>query len=285
MSIMRNRFIFSDNAVLKDFSINLDRFISGTEVIPFVAAEDFIFIGSELPFNHRWFQIDVFNAATSKFKVDLWDGDEWNAAVDIIDQTSVGGVSLAKSGIISWVLDKDESWGREDTVDSNDEEDVEGLGDIKIFDMYWARISFDNDLSGTTALKYVGHKFSEEDDLRIVYPELVLSNAKAQFESGKTDWIEQEFKAAEDVIRELKSRNIVVSENQILNWEIFRDASVQRVAEIIYRGFGTAFNEEKRSARSEFIKAIDKEIMQIDRNRNARIDSNERFRPAGILHR
>lgn len=285
MSIMRNRFIFSDNTVLKDFSVNLDRFISGTENIPFVAAEDFIFIGSELPFNHRWFEISAFNANASKIKIDLWDGEEWNAAVDIIDQTSVGGISLAKSGIISWVLDKDESWGKEDTVDSNDLEDVIGLGGVKIFDMYWARISFVNDLSGATALKYVGHKFSEEDDLRITYPELVLSNAKDQFETGKTDWIEQEFKAADDVIRELKARNIVVSKNQILNWEVFREASVERVAYLIYRGFGSAFNEEKRSARSEFIKAIDKEILQIDGNRNARIDSNERFKPLGLLHR
>jgi len=283
--LMRNRFIFSDNAVLKDISRNLNDFLSGSEVLPIVAAEDFIFVGSELPFNHRWIEVKTPNAVASKVKIALWDGNEFVDAVDIFDQTAVGGATLAQSGYISWVLDKDESWAQEDTLDANDNVNVIGLKDVKIFDLYWSKWSFDTDLTAGTELSFVGHKFADEFDLEIIYPILNTANAKTQFKAGKTDWKDQEFLAAEEVIRYLKARGVILNKDQILNWEIFKNASVHKVAEIIYRAYGNDFNDDKKLALGEFMKSMNQEIFQVDRNRDARINDNERFRTTGNLFR
>lgn len=283
--ILNNRVIFGDNAVLKDISLNMNDFKSGIEVLPLVAADDYIYLGSQLPFNHRWFEVDVVNSLSSVISVDLWDGNAWEGAVDVIDQTSINGVPFAQSGYISWVLDKNESWAQEDTVDANEEENVTGLGDKKIFDMYWARMKVSINLTVATALKFIGNKFSNESDLGILYADLITSDAKTQFQSGKTDWKDQEFKAAEEIIRNLKSSGVILNSNQILNWEQFTDASVHKIAEIIFRSYGDDFNDNRRTARGDFKEAMRQEIFQIDRNRNARLDDNERFSSAGRLHR
>lgn len=280
--LLSNRFVHSDNGVLNDLSVNLNRYNAGSEVFEFIAAEDYIYIGSELPFNHRWFEFSVPNTQVGrKISIDLWDADEWVAAVDIVDQTE----GFTKSGIISWMTDKDESWAQDDTVDANDNEEIIGLGDLKIFNLYWARIKFDGDLDATTSLKYVGHKFSDETDLAGVYPELATQNARDNFQKNKTDWKEQEFIAAQEIIRELKRSGVVVSGDQILSWEQFIMPSVHKVAEIIWRAYGDDFIDDRQRSHDDFKEAMDQEILHLDRNRNARVDSNERWRPVGRLHR
>ena len=283
--LMKNRFIFLDNAVLKDLSRNLNDFLTGSEIIPVVAAQDFLFMGSELPFNHKWIEIKSPNAANSKIKIEMWDGNDWVEAVDIFDQTAIGGATLAQSGYLSWVMDKDESWAQDDTLDANDNVNVIGLKDIKIFDLYWVRISFDNNLTASTELSFVGHKFSDEFDLEIIYPILNTANAKDQFKKGKTDWKDQEFLAAEEVVRYLKAKGVILAKDQILNWELFKNASVHKIAEIIYRAYGNDFIDDKKAALGEFVKAMNIEIFQVDRNRNSRIDDSERFRTTGNLFR
>lgn len=283
--LLNNRVIFSDNTVLKDLSINLNNFKSGTDVLPIVATEDFLFLGSELPFNHRWFEVSVVNALASVVSIQIWDGNAWEETVDIIDQTVVAGAALAQSGYISWVTDKDDSWAQEDTVDRNNVENITGLGDVKIFDLYWARMKFSADLTPTAALKFMGNKFSDETDLGLFYPDLITDSAKKQFEVTKIDWKDQEFKAAEEIIRYLKSHKVVKSSNQILNWEQFNNASIHKVAEIIFRAYGDDFADNRKVARTDFKEAMDQEIFQIDKNRNARLDDRERFRPVGLLFR
>lgn len=284
--LMNNRIVWGDNGALKDLSVNLNSFKGGTSsIIPFVAAEDFLYFASELPFNHRWFEIDVFNALASTLTIQIWDGDTWNEAVDIIDQTDIGGKPFAQSGIISWTLDKTDNWGKEDTVDSNGEEDIEGLGGVKIYNLYWVRFKFSADLTAGLSLKHVGHKFSDETDLSFQYPDLILSAAKVQFQLGKTDWRDQEFLAAAEIIRYLKAKGILETKDQILNWELFTMASVHKIADIIYRGFGNDFVDDRESAIEDFKEAMDQEIFQVDENRNARLDDAERFKNSGLLVR
>lgn len=285
--ILNNRIILNDNAVLKDLSVNLNNFKSGTENVVIIAAEDFIFIGGDLPFNHRWFEVSTSNANASVISVDLWDGNKWKPAVDILDQTIVTGASLGQSGHINWALNKNESWLRDDTIDNG--ETIPGLGDvaspITIYDLYWARISFNNDLSAGTALKFVGHKFADEVDLGVLYPELILANTKVQFEAGKTEWKDQEFAAARSVIKDLKSKKLIVSADQILNWQVFTEATIHRLAALIYRGFGDDWVDNRKSARDDYKDALSVAISNVDENRNARLDPFERTEPQGFLER
>ena len=268
-----SRSIFSDNGVLTDISVETNDYKNQTVLIPAVTAEDFLYVASDFPFNHRYIDVSVANTASANLKIEVWDGTNWAEAHDVIDQTSMAGVPFSQSGHISFRPDTDEGWMREDTNDDN--ETVTGLTTIKIFNMYWARFSWDSTLDVTTAVNFIGHKFSEDDDLEVAYP--VLNNAEVltQFEPGKTNWNPQHFYAAELIIKDLKRRNIILTKNQILEWEFFKDASIHKVAETAYRAFGKDFETERNSARDLYQRALDMSIYLIDENNNAVDDVRE----------
>lgn len=282
---MSSRVIWSDNGTLKDISLECNDFKSGTKVIDLVAAQDYIYIGSDFPFNHRYFDISVVSDTSSIISVDLWGGAgrEWRAANDVIDQTSIAGVTLAQSGVVSWTKALREVWSRWHT--NVEGQVITGLEGVKIIDLYWARLSFSGNLKSTTALQFVGHKFSNDNDLEILYPDLTRAAVMTQFKSGKTSWLLQHIQAAEEIIRDLKNRSIIKSENQILDWELFRDASVHKVAHIAFNGFGKDFFENKKAAYELYKVELDKAIYNVDLNNNATLDVEERTFRQGILNR
>ncbi len=272
--LMTSRAIFSNDGVLTDISVPTNDFKADTVLIPAVTLEDFLYVGSDFPFNHRYIDVSVVNATSGNVKVEVWEGDSWVEAEDVIDQTSIAGVPFAQSGHISFRPDEDEGWSREDTNDAGDT--ITGLSTIKIFDLYWARFSWDATLDGTTAVNFIGHKFSEDDDLDILYPVLNNTEVKDQFKTGKTDWDEQHFYAATQIIKDLKRRQLVVSQNQILEWDLFKDASVHKVADVAYSAFGKDFVEERDNARIQYKKALDISIYLIDENKDAILNRTER---------
>jgi len=283
MSIMSSRIIWSDNTVLKDVSTSLNNYKSGTLVLPLVAAEDFIYIGSDFPFNHRYIDVKVANDQTAGINVHLWDANGWKAANDVIDQTSIGGISLSQSGVLSWVKAEREVWARWDT--NNEGEQIEGLTGLNILNMYWARLTFTGNLDVLTEIEYLGHKFSDDADLDILYPDLTRTAVKVQFKAAKTDWKLQHIQAAEEIIKDLKNRSIIKSKNQILDWELFTDAAVHKVAEIAFNAFGKDFAEEKAAAAGEYKKELNKAVYNVDLNNNATLDTAERTFRQGILYR
>lgn len=283
MSIMSSRVIWSDNGVLKDISTSVNNFKSGTTVLPLVAAEDFIYIGSDFPFNHRYLDIKVANDVTAGINIHLWDANGWRAATDVIDQSSLAGVTFAQSGVLSWVKATRDSWARWDT--NNEGEQITGLTDINILDLYWARLTFTGNLKATTEIEFIGHKFSDDADLDILYPDLTRTAVKVQFKAAKTDWKLQHIQAAEEIIKDLKNRSIIRSPNQILDWELFTDAAVHKVAEIAFNAFGKDFNEEKAAAAGEYKKELNKAVYNVDLNSNATLDIGERRWQMGILKR
>lgn len=269
--IANQRIIWSDDATLKDLSIALNDAYAETYVLPLVAAEDYLYIGSDLPFNHRYFNVSVVNDVASVASVEIWNGTSWVSAVDVIDQTSVAGKTLARSGIISWTLDRNGFWGQESTT-----EDVTGLTSLKIYDFYWVRLSFSADLKATTALRYVGHKFADDDDLRAQYPDLLSSSLLDAFETGKTTWVDQHIVAAEEIIRYIRKKKIAWNRNQILNWDQFNMAAVHKVAEIIMTAFGEDYSEQRKLAESKYKEAIDLSIYEVDRSEDGRRDELEK---------
>jgi len=282
--LMVNRTIFSDNTVLKDISVALNSFQTGSAVIDFVSAQDFLFVASDFPFNHRYVDVSVVNSNSASLTIDLWDGTQWQVAQDLIDQTSVGGVPLSQSGHISWRPNDDTpGWLRDDTNDNSDV--IEGLSGVNINDLYWARFKWSADLSVTTALKFLGHKFSDDNDLDIEYPILLETDVKTQFKAGKTDWEDQHFAAALKIIRDLKKRMIIRSGNQIMEWELFTEASAHKVAEIAFKGFGKDFFENRDDARKSYNEALNKSIYLIDENNNAELDVRERGSRQGFMRR
>lgn len=282
-SALTNRVIFSDNGTLKDISIPMVKYRSDTEVIDYVAAEDFIFIGSQHPFNHRFIDVSVANAQASEIKIELWDANEWVEAVDVQDETAVSGASLGQSGHITWSMNKRESWHREDT--NQDGEEITGLEGVVIYNLYWARISWNADLDAATALNMIGHKFSEDDDLNDYYPDLLLTDVINQFQTGKTDWTEQHFAAAREIIRDLTMKNIIWSKDQILDFRHFNLAAVHKVAEIAFNGFGKSFVDERKAAHAAYKQALNLNIFNVDRNKNTRLDPAEQRTTTGWMTR
>jgi len=282
-----NRVIFSDNGTLKDYSTSMNKYVgSSTKTFPVVAADDFIFIGSDLPFNHRYIDVDTGNTTASAITVAVWDGTEWKDAVEVNDETEdSSGATLAQSGLLSWVPDKDEGWMKDDTVDSNGSNPITGLSSVTIYGLYWARLKFSADIDVGTTLNYFGQKFNEDADLGVPYPELVLSSVQDAFKSGKTDWDEQAFLAAEEIASDLVRKRIAVSRDQILEPGIFKDVGVHKTAEIIFRAFGTPQKEKRDIARADYAHALNKVIYHIDKNKNARRNLHEKRLGEGWLTR
>lgn len=269
--LMDQRVFFADNGTFNDVSVDVSRASEGSFVMPYVSAEDYLYVASFLPFNHKHFDISSPNALSSTLSVDLWDGKDWVSAVDIIDQSELSGVSLAQDGIIRFTLNRLDVWQRE-----QDSDDVTGIPDLGVYDMYWMRFKWGSDLTSTTAIKFIGSKFSKDSDLYQYYPDLNKTALQSAFESGKTDWEDQHYMAAERILTDLRKRAAILSADQIIDYELFREASVHKTAELIFQGLGKAYVDLKSEARKEYEKSIDIEFLRIDRDGDTRLGDSER---------
>jgi hypothetical protein len=280
--ILNNRLIWDDGGSLVDVSAALNDFHEQVKVVDFQSS-DKLYIGSDLPFNHRYFEVVSPNANACVMSVELWNGSSWSSAVDVLNQTSVSGVALAQSGHLSWVKAKTSNWVKQDT-DANS--GVTGLSSLSIYGLYWARISFSAAMTGTTSLRFVGQKFSDDTDLRSLWPDLIRADAFAQWPyQPKTTWNEQHHEASEYVIRELKRKGQIVSSSQVLNWEIFREASAHKCAEIIMNSMGKDWMEPRDKAAKYFDEAINAWIFDIDKNKDTLLDASERDVSSVVIRR
>lgn len=269
--MLTNQYIlFKDNASEVDISTFLNNFRSGEYVLPIVASEDALYIGSDLPFNHRYFDISTANDEASEITIELWDGSDWQEVNSFIDGTAVSGKTFSQSGKIEWVPDRLKSWSRE-----LDSEDITGITK-NIYNMYWVKITFSADLNVLTAVKYIGHVFSDDETLFDFFPDLNSSALLNAFESGKTNWNEQHYSAAEAIIRDLRSSGIIQSANQILKSVTFETASVYKTAELIFQGLGNSYRDDRDDARDLYNRAMKLTYFDVDTNENANLDEAEK---------
>lgn len=278
--LINNRIIYSDDGVLNDLSVTLSDLYDTATTLPIVAADDAIYIASDLPFNHRYIEVSTANDQDASISIYLWNGNAWQAAVDIIDQTKVAGKTLAQSGIISWTPDRLKNWSYQ--PDSND---ISELSGTKIYDMYWVKIVFSDDPKATTAIKYIGHKFSTDNDLTSEYPEFASTSLKSAFEVGKTDWNTQTILAAEYIIEDLRTMNVITSSAQILDWRKFTKASIHKTAEIIFRAFGDDYKDNLQSSMAAYKKYLQVKAYNVDQNKDGRLNEVEKTAMSEYLTR
>lgn len=273
---MKKRILYSDDGTLNDWSVNLDNYHSGTHSMDFIAAEDSIYIGSRLPFNHLYFKLDGanVNANASVMTVSYWDSGEFRSAVDLIDETASSGATLAQSGFVTWSTDRDYGWIREDTNYGGNT--VTGLTTVEIYDLYWCKITVSADLTAGVAFSWVGQKFSNDNDLGAEYPSLVRSTFIAAYESGKTDWEEQHMVVAELIVDDLIDLGLILERDQILKKDDLKSSSVSRLAQMIFTGMGDDYSKNRELAENEYRARLNKVMPRIDLNINGRIDINER---------
>lgn len=268
------RVIWSDNGTLKDISASVAEFRTTALVVDFVAAQDAIYIGSELPFNHKHFELSAVNALTSAPSVSIWRG-AWIPVKDIIDETKTSptaGISLAQSGAISFAMDKTNAgWQCQET--SND---VTGLSGTYIYDLYWTKWTWSADWTSTTSISYIGQMFSDDNDLLPLYPDLRNSTLKTTFQSGKTDWREQALLAARAIAEDMRNRGLLVRADQIFDCSLLNTASVHKTAALIYAGLGGNYVAAWKQAEARYDNAMKLRFPETDRNGDGEVSGSEK---------
>lgn len=278
ISLNSQRVFFSNNGNLTDISKTVNNAInSDSATIDFVNGEDYIYIGSPIPFLNRYFHISTANDQAATLTVEIWNGSTWNSAVDVIDDTDSAGVSLATSGVVQWTTDRDTSWALIGTT-----EDIPTLSTLRVYNMHWARLNFSADLKATTAFNYLGWKFSSDADLAAIYPDLALAATLDAFSSGKTNWNDQHILAAEILIADLIRQHYINSGNQIFAYEQFNFAAIHKVAEIIFDAFGDNYADQKVSAMKNYKLHLNQGVFVIDRNQDGHRSQYERSRVTGL---
>ena len=264
--------VFSDNGSLSDLSALLSDFAESGQALAIVAAQDALYVGSDLPFNHRYFHIpaNALNAQAGDVTAHIWDGQAWRQAVQTLDMTKVGGIPFARSGMIMWIPDRDYGFALEDTTADMGSP----LSGVKIYDKYWVKLTFSAAFSFT--LKYVGHKFCKDTDLRTYYPDLDRAEAReGYFETSTSTWDQIHIAAAEEIIRDLRAKQQIWSANQILEPDTFRDAGAHKAAAIIYAPGGFNQPEKQLDAEKQYKNAMGKLNFKVDRNADGRLDTDE----------
>jgi len=278
------RVFFGDNGALQDITLEVNPYRKGIFPVSYTAGEDYIYCGVDLPFNHKYFDMTVANTVVNTVLVEIWDGTEWCEAIDILDDTANSttnpDASLGESGIISFKNRIDNSQGK--SVCNWQCDDTDEITDLTtgplIYSKYWIRFSWD--VSFTATINHVGQLFNDDDDLYGFYPDLNNQDMKDCFEPDeptgtKADWIEQEIQAVESITREMRARHLLWSPNQILDFEILRNAAIHKTAELIYSAFGTAYEENRKLAQTKYKEAFNLDKFNIDKNRNSNLDCGE----------
>lgn len=255
-----------------DVSVAVNDFRTAAHVFPYASGE-YLYVGCECPFNNIWFDLEVMNAVAAVASVEYWDGVRWVSAVDVIDQTSVGGKSLAQSGRITWNVNRRSTgWNIMERS-----EDITALASTRIYDMYWMRFAWNATLTATTAIKYMGQKFNTDAELFSYYPDLRNTNVMDAYETGKVNWNEQSYIAAEVITRDLVSRSIITSRGQILDSAVVLEASCHRCAEIIYRGVDSSAETARvKAARLAYDESMKRGLFRVDTDNDGTLRPSEK---------
>ena len=274
--------IFSDDGTLKDHSVNINDYQSGTATLSSFTTLDKLFIGQRMPFNHLYLKMSTPGDTVSNIIVKIWDGQSFKSVAEVIDETSTASKTLGQSGFITWVPDKDQpGWSVDDTDDMTGTD----LTSLKIYDLYWLEMTVSVNINTDIIIDWMGNLFSDDDDLYAEFPIFDRSNMKTAFKTGKTDWEEQHVRAAELTISDLVSKNVMDGSEQILAKEQFKLASVQKCAELIFGAFGDDYKDDLAAARVEYQQRLSSGVYKIDRNRNANLDPFENIKRLGYLSR
>ena len=278
--LINQRVLFNDNGTEYDHSVILNDYLTDSVTLPFVKDEDYLYIASDMPLNSKYFVVSTANDEAATISIDIWFNNDWVSAVDIIDETSESGVPLAKSGLIRWKTNRLKGWDCE-----QDSEDVTGVDAVGIYDRFWTRIKWSESLKAETAIKYLGHKFCDDNELHTFYPELRDSDLQEAFEDGKTDWIDQEIAASEGIMTELVSRRIVYSPAQVMNTELFKMAAIHKTAHLIFSAMGRSHEEDAAKAKIMYEQSMNMKNFQVDINQSGNLDPVERVVTTTYLER
>lgn len=170
--------LFHDGATFTDLSLKMLSFGRDSAVVPLLASAGALYFSRFKPFSALYAEIKVANAVAASLTVEYWDGTAWAAVEGQVDDTN----AFARSGFIQF--DKPEDWAST-TVNG-----LEG---------YFVRVRPSADLTGTLELQGLGIVFSDDQDLRGVYPSVLNF-----LDSSETTFILRHENARDRVVEQIR---------------------------------------------------------------------------------
>jgi hypothetical protein len=272
------RFIYDFNGTLTDITKKIESYKTGSHTFSY-DTPDHIYIGNDLPFNNLFFKLSTPNVVTTTMKIQYWDGSGWHNAAEIIDETE----SFKQTGFVTFTPDRNKKWISESTNENG--QSIPALSSFKIYDLYWLRVSFNDTLTASVVLSWIGNVFSDDYDLYAEFPIFNNANMKSVFETGKTSWEEQHVKAGSVLVKDLIAKNVIKGSGNILKKEDFVLASVSKCAQIIFIAMGDDYTDDALAAKSEYKERLDNGQYAVDTNDDAILDVKEKFNRVGFMTR
>jgi hypothetical protein len=235
-------------------------------------ASDELYIGQVVPFNNMFFQLTA-NDEVREVSVSVWNGHSWEPTVDIIDSTD----GLKQDGVIQWTINRESVWA--ETEDTSLYQDM-GLSSLKIYNLYWARITF---TGASAVLKRIRYKFTDESQLNVIDPD--LGRIMTAWDSNKTDWLEQILTASEIVALDLKGRKIIKNQGQIFRFDELYIPTAYKALSIIYAALDDEYTDKRDDARAMYHKLLGPQILSVDKNKDGHLSKHEISNAGGGVYR
>ena len=249
-----------------------DKSTAGTSVT--LSSTQFLYLGSFLPFNHKYFRLSAVNAVLAGLTIEVFDGTAWVSTLETFDYTETAGAPFAASGIIQFNKDRDEPWGFISDTSENGYLPEFTNYSAAIYDKFWLRISASTAISMT--IDYIGHLFCSDTELFQEYPILSASQILNSWQSGKTDWVDQEIIASEYVLTELKNRNIILERSQVVERAVLVQPAIYATARMIFSGLGAKnYEPEIKLASERYIASMNLTKFEQDANGDGEKDRHE----------
>jgi hypothetical protein len=144
--------LFHDGATFTDLSLDMLSFGRDSAVVPLLAAAGALYFARFKPFSALYAEVKVPNAVGAFLTLEYWNGTAWTALSNVVDDSD----AFSRSGFIQF--DTPEDWA-ETTVNT-----LSG---------YFLKITPSVDLTGTMALQGLNVVFSDDQDLRGIYPSVL----------------------------------------------------------------------------------------------------------------
>lgn len=226
-----------------------------------MTTSDYFYMGFHSPFCSRYFYFDTVNTVDVDITLKYWDGGDWVAVQDLIDQTE----GFSQSGFIGWQNQSD--WKKST------------LSPITDVELYWVRLNVSDNLITGTSLQAVLNLFCETSDLRALYPELISDTR--YLPPDRTDFVEQLNAGKNMVVEKLIQKDAIESESQILDINEVKTAAVHATAYCILNGIPNPSEDlmaRKKDIKEEFNDWLDRTAHSFDADEDGIVDTAEEKR-------
>ena len=258
-----------DGTTFSDLS--LDNQNESTNLDLALTTTDYIYLGQYFAFNNFFINLDTANASTSILSLEYWNGSEWKSALDLLDGTSLSGVTLSQSGVVQFSPDRLYGWNRvSDTSEASAPTEMQSL---TIYNMMWLRFKPTINIDALTDAFSISYAFTSSQQLN--NHDIEINNYYDRFAVGKTDWNNEIVTASRYLVADLKRKNIVQDHAQILRFDDVSLACEWKTLEHIYNNMGKAYVEKRDDARIQYDKYISIRERSLDKNNDASLSMDE----------